>query len=109
MAEIVDGDLRDDGDRVSAGFTGGQDGLAQLVEIAEGFEYQEIGAGFDQSFGLLAENAARLGEGCGAERFNAHSQRSDGAGHKGAFAGCFAGNAYAGLVDGLQLLRYPEG
>ena len=38
------------------------DRLAQLVEVGEGLEDQQIDPGLDQRLGLLAERRARLGE-----------------------------------------------
>ena len=54
--------------------------LAQFVEVAEGFEDQQVDAGFHQRVDLLAEGGAGFGEGGGAERLDAHAERAHGAG-----------------------------
>ncbi len=60
IAEIVDGDLGDDGDGVAGDLARGADGFAQFVEVAEGLEDQQVDAGFDQRFDLLAESRRAL-------------------------------------------------
>ena len=87
----------------------GEHGFAQLVEVAEGFEDQQIDAGFEQRVDLLAEGGAGFGEGGGAERLDAHAQRADGAGDEWPSFGGFARQAHAGLVDVLQLFGDAEG
>ena len=49
-------------DLQSKGFVRGADGFTEFVEVAEGFEDQQIDAGFQQRIDLLAENGAGLGE-----------------------------------------------
>ncbi len=85
MAEIVDGHLGDDGDFVAAGFARRQHRLAQLIQIAERFQDQQIDAGFQQRVDLFAESRPGFRERRGAERFDAHAQGSDGARHETAF------------------------
>ncbi len=109
VAVVVDGDLGDDGHLVAGGLARGEDGLAQLVEVGEGLEDQQVDAGLEQRLDLLAEDGARLGEGGGTERLDADAQRSDRAGHEGRLSGRLARQAHAGLVDGLQLLGEAEG
>ena len=108
MAEIVDGDLRDNGDFAAGGLVRGADSFAEFVEIAERFEDQQIDAGFQQRVDLLAEDGAGLGERRGAQRLDAHAQRAHRAGHEGGFLGRFASQAHAGLVDGRQLFGHSE-
>ena len=60
VAEIVDGDLGDDGQIGAGGLARGADRLAQFVQIAESFEDQQVDAGFHQRFDLLAEDARGL-------------------------------------------------
>ena len=67
-----------------ADFARRQNGFAQFVQIGEGFQNQQIDAGFHQRLDLFAESRARFGEGGGTERFDAHAERSHGAGDKGA-------------------------
>ncbi len=86
----------------------GQHRFAQLVQVAEGFEDQHIHAGFRQRIDLLAECGARFGEGSRAERFDAHAQRTYGAGHEGRIARGFARQLHTGAVDILQLLGHAE-
>ena len=68
---------------VAGRFARRENGFAQFVQVGEGFEDQQVDAGFDQRLDLLAEGRARFGEGGGAERLDAHAQRADGAGHEG--------------------------
>jgi hypothetical protein len=108
VSEIVDGDLRDNGNFAAGGLVRGADGFAKFVEVAESFEDQQIDAGFQQRVDLLAEDGAGLGERRGAQRLDAHAQRAHRAGHEGGFLGRFASQAHAGLVDGRQLLGHSE-
>ena len=62
MSEIVDGDLRDNGDFAAGGLVSGAGSFAEFVEIAERFEDQQIDAGFQKRVDVLAENGAGLGE-----------------------------------------------
>ncbi len=109
VAEIVDGDLGDDRNRVADRVARGQHRFAQLVQVAEGLEDQHVHAGFHQRIHLLAEDGSRFGERGGAERLDAHAQRAHGAGHESRFARRFARQAHPGAVDILQLLGHPEG
>ena len=88
MAEIIDCHLGDDRNFTARCVVDRVDGLAKLIEVAEGFEDQQIDTGFEQRVDLLAESGARFGEGGGAERFDAPVQRPDGSGDEAPLAAC---------------------
>ena len=105
---IVDGHLRHDGHLRTGRFARGEQCLAHFVQIAEGFEHQQIDAGLQQHFRLLAEDGARLGERSRSQRLDVRAERADSAGHESVLAGRFTGQADAGMVDGMQFLGEPE-
>ncbi len=65
----------------------GGDGRANLVEIAEGFEHEELDAALEQRFGLFFEILLGLVDAGLAPRLDAHAERADGAGDKRVLAG----------------------
>ena len=94
----------------AGGFVRGQHGLAQLVEVAEGFEDQQVDAGFEQRVDLLAEGRRglrrrRWGRAVRCARRAGRRRRR----RKAPSLRGFAGQAHAGLVDGPQLFGDAEG
>ncbi len=66
----------------------------KFLDVAEGFQHQQVDAAFDQGCDLLAEGGAGFLERGLAQRFNADPQRADRAGHPDVEAfGRFAGQA----------------
>ena len=85
VAEIVDGDLRDDDHiPVPAASRAAKIASRNSSRLPRGLEDEQVDAGVHQGVGLLAENRARFGERCGPERLDRHAERSDGAGDEGA-------------------------
>ncbi len=68
--------------RQVADLAGGRDGFAQLVQVAEGLQDQQIRPGLGQGRDLLGEGLAGLLGLDAAERRQAHPQRADVAGHQ---------------------------
>src|SRR5690606_22481836 len=88
--------------------TDGRDGGADLVDVAEGLEDEQVDAGFGQRGRLLAEDALRLVDARAAPRLDADAERPDGAGDERPVARGLAGDAHAGGVDRLELAGEPE-
>ena len=108
VAEIVDGDLRDDGQIRAGHFPRGENRFAQLVQVGESFENQQIDARPGKHFDLFTERGAGLGEGHAAERFQADAERADGAGHEGTPLRSLAGQAHGRVVNIPQFVGEPE-
>ena len=112
-AVVLDADLRDDRRcRRPAASRAAKIASRISFSVAKRFEHQQVDAGFDQRFDLLAKNGARFFETGGAQRFQADAQRSDGARDKRLIASRFAGDAHAGLIDQPDLfarIRMPPG
>ena len=94
-------DLGDD--RQVAGGLHGHDRLAQLLEVAERLQHDQVGAGLEERVGLLAEGApARLLGGDRADRRDGLSERPDRAGQEDRLAALLA--RLAGQLDGRKLM-----
>ena len=94
----------DDHHLVTGRFARGEDGFAKLVEIVEGFENQQIHAGFDQASACSRKMRAGFGERGRAQRFDVGAERPDGAGDISGIAAGFPRETHAGLVDRAQFL-----
>ena len=105
---VFDTDVSDYGQFVAGGFAGGQDRFAQFVDFRECLENQQIDAGFDEHFDLLAKDGARLRKAGGAEWFQPDAQRSHGPRHKGLVACRLPRDTHAGLVDRAKFIRIAE-
>ncbi len=86
----------------------GVDRRADLVQVAEGLEDEEIDAALEQRLRLLAEVLARLVDAGLAPRLDADAERADRAGHVGAVAGRAPRDARAFDVDLVQLVGQAE-
>ena len=62
VAEVVDGDVRDDGHVRARRFARRGDSFPQFIDVVEGLEQQQVHAGLEQRLDLLAKDGARLGE-----------------------------------------------
>jgi hypothetical protein len=88
--------------------TRGRYGFAQFVQVGKGLQDQEVDTGLEQRVDLFAKGRPRFGERRGTERFDAHAQRPNRAGHKDAVLGRFARQTDRRLIDGFQFLRDSE-
>ena len=76
VAVFIDGDVRDDGNfRVH--IAAGHYGLMNFLEVAEGFQHEEVDPALDQSGNLLAKRSARFFKRSFAERLDANAERAD--------------------------------
>ena len=98
VAVLVDGDLGDDGHAGRSGARG-QHRLVQFVDIAKGFQQDQVHAFGGQHLDLLAEGSLRLFARDLAEGLNVQAQRSHAAGHQDAGTGGGAGQLHAGAID----------
>src|ERR1035441_4476731 len=107
VAFLIDGDLSHHR-QLGIDFTRRQDGLVQLLEIAECLQNNEIDAFFVQGRNLLAKGFTRLGKSDLAQRLNADAERADSPSDHGieAFSG-LARQADASSVDLGQLSTQP--
>ena len=71
------------------------DGGAELGDVAEGLEHEQIDAALGERLGLLAERRFRFVEAGLAPRLDAHAERTDRAGDVGLAARRLAGDAHA--------------
>ena len=95
IAVFVDRDLRHHR-QLGIHIAGRQHGLMQFLEVAEGFQDQQVDAAFGQRSDLLAKRCAGFLERSLAQRLNANPQRADRAGDPDIEAlGGFAGQARA--------------
>ncbi len=106
-AVVAGGELRDHGlvrDGADAA-----DGGAELGDVAEGLEHEQVDAGLGERLGLLAERRFRFVQTGLAPRLDAHAERADGAGDVGLAARRLAGDAHTRGVDLTQPLAEAEG
>ena len=71
------------------------DGGAELGDVAERLEHEQVDAAVGERLGLLAERGLGLVEAGLAPRLDAHAERADGAGDVGLAARRLAGDARA--------------
>ncbi len=86
----------------------GVDGRADLVQVAERLEDEQIDAAVDERLRLLAEVLARLVDAGLAPRFDADAERPDRSGHVGAVARGTPRDLHAGDVDLAELVGQAE-
>ena len=96
-------------DRQIADGAHGGDGRADLVQITEGLEHEQVHAAREQRLGLLAEVRLGLVDADLAPRLDADAERSHRAGHVRLIAGGVARDPHARHIDGVQLVGKPEG
>ncbi len=108
VAVLFRGHLRDDRDgrRYAAN---GVHRRADLVQVAERLEDEQIDPAIGQSLSLFAEILARLVDTGLAPRLDAHAQRSDRAGDISLFASRVSRQLRALDVDGVQFVGETEG
>jgi hypothetical protein len=98
VAVVVNCDLGDDWESRSD-FSGGEHGLMQFINEAEGFEDEKVSSGFGQGGDLFAKGGTGFVSAYFAERLDADAERTDGASHHSVFASGLAGKFNAALVD----------
>jgi len=106
VAVLLDRHLRHE--RKTADGSHGRDRGADLVEVAERLEEDQINAAFDQRGCLLAEVLLRLIEGGAPPRLDSKSERTDSTRDVRRLAGRGAGEPDASDVDLGELVLEPE-
>ena len=105
VAVFIDGHLRHDR-QLWIDLARGEQGLVQLLQIAEGFQNEQVDALFVEGLDLFAEGVARFGEGDLAQRLDAHTERPHCACHESVEAlGRLASDASAHAVDVSQTIQ----
>ena len=107
LAVVLDRHLRDD--RQVADAAHRRDGGADLVEVAERLEDEQVHAAVEQRPRLLAEVLLGLVHAGLAPRLDPDAQGTDGAGHVCLLARRVTGHARPRHVDGVRLVGEAEG
>ena len=102
VAVVLDGHLRDDRQRAHA--ADGGDRRADLVQVAERLEDEEIDAAVEEGLGLLAEVLLGLVPSHPAPRLDAKAERTDRAGDVGRSARALARQPGSRFVDVAQTI-----